>query len=137
MFKEKIKSLVEKKTGKDNKKSIENLVVFLVLLIITIISINVIWGKNDKTEQKSQTQDEYKVLAENQKQSNISEIQAYNLEDELEDILSKISGVGKVQVLVTYSETSEVIAMQNNKKNISKTEESDTNRRDTTNRNNR
>lgn len=137
MFKEKIKSLVEKKTGKDNKKSIENLVVFLVLLIITIISINVIWGKNDKTEQKSQTQDEYKVLAENQKQSNISEIQAYNLEDELEDILSKISGVGKVQVLVTYSETSEVIAMQNNKKNISKTEESDTNRRNTTHRNNR
>lgn len=137
MLKEKIKSLVERKTGKDNKKSIENLVVFLVLLIITIISINVIWGKNDKTEQKSQTQDEYKVLAENQKQSNISEIQAYNLEDELEDILSKISGVGKVQVLVTYSETSEVIAMQNNKKNTSKTEESDTNRRHKTNRNNR
>ena len=40
MFKEKIKELVEKKTSRNNKKTIENLVVFLVLLIITIISIN-------------------------------------------------------------------------------------------------
>lgn len=137
MLKEKIKSLVEKKTNGNNKKSIENLIVFLVLLIITVISINIIWGKDNKKDNKSQSQDGYKVLAENQKQGNISESRAYNLEDELENILSKISGVGKVQVLITYYETSEVVAMQNNKKNTSKTEESDTNRRNKIDRNNR
>ena len=45
MLKEKIKSLVEKNTKKDSKKTLENLVIFLVLLIITVISINVIWEK--------------------------------------------------------------------------------------------
>ena len=37
MFKNKIKSLVVRKTTGNNKKTIENLVVFLVLLIVTII----------------------------------------------------------------------------------------------------
>ena len=37
MLKDKIKSLVTKKTERNTKKTIENLVVFLVLLIITII----------------------------------------------------------------------------------------------------
>lgn len=127
MFKDKIKSLVAKKTQGNNKKTVENLVVFLVLLIITIIAMNVIWGK-EETENKESTQDSYKVLAETQNNSNISEDDAYNLEKELEDILSKISGVGKVQVLITYSETSEVVAMHNEVKNTSKTEESDSNR---------
>lgn len=127
MFKEKIKSLVVKKTQGNNKKTVENLVVFLVLLIITIIAMNVIWGK-EETENKESTQDSYKVLAETPSESNISEEDAYNLEKELEDILSKISGVGKVQVLITYSETSEVVAMHNEVKNTSKTEENDSNR---------
>ena len=46
MFKDKIKSLVAKKTEGNNKKTIENLAVFLVLLVVTIISINII---NNKT----------------------------------------------------------------------------------------
>ncbi len=127
MLNEKIKSLIAKKKGKDNKKTIENLVAFLVLLVITIISINIIWGK-DKKPNKSTEEETYKTLAGDVKNSNNSEIDTYNLEKKLEDILSKISGVGKVQVLVTYSSTSEIVAMQNEKKNTSKTEESDSNR---------
>ena len=50
--------------------------------------------------------------------------------------ISKISGVGKVQVLITYSETSEVVAMHNEVTNKSRTEENDTNRRNKNNRNN-
>ena len=127
MLKDKIKSLVEKKTKGNNKKTVENLIVFLVLLIITIISINIIWGNEGKQGEEMPSQDSYKVLAQEEKYSNISEPNEYNLEKELEDILSKISGVGKVQVLITYSETSEVIAMHNEIKNTSKTEENDTN----------
>ena len=39
MLKEKIKNFVTKKTEGNNKKNIENLVVFLILLIITVIAI--------------------------------------------------------------------------------------------------
>lgn len=124
MLNDKIKALVEKKTKDNNKKTVENLVVFLVLLIVTIVAINVIWGK-EKTEKKETTQENYKVLADN---SNILEEKTYNLEKELAEILSKISGVGNVQVLITYSQTSEVVAMHNEEKNTSRTEETDSNR---------
>lgn len=120
-----MKSLIEKKMGGNNKKAIENLVVFLILLIITIISINIIWGK-DKKEKEDIKESEYTVLANTIKDSNISEGNEYNLQQELEDILSKIEGVGKVKVLVTYTESSEVVAIYNENKNVSITEEADT-----------
>jgi len=130
MFKDKfknIKSIIIKKTDGNNKKNIENLVVFLVLLIITVIAINTIWG-TDKEETKSKdTNSTYKQLADSLDSSNNKEIEEYNLEEELEDILSKIAGVGKVQVLITYSETSEVVAMYNETYTSSNTEETDTN----------
>lgn len=125
MIKDKMKSLIEKKMGGNNKKAIENLVVFLILLIITIISINIIWGK-DKKEKEDIKESEYTVLANTIKDSNISEGNEYNLQQELEDILSKIEGVGKVKVLVTYTESSEVVAIYNENKNVSITEEADT-----------
>lgn len=130
MFKDKfknIKSIIIKKTDGNNKKNIENLVVFLVLLIITVIAINTIWG-TDKEETKSKdTNTAYKQLADSLDSSNNKELEEYNLEEELEDILSKIAGVGKVQVLITYSETSEVVAMYNETYTSSNTEETDTN----------
>jgi stage III sporulation protein AG len=137
MIKEKIKSLVKKKTSGDNKKTLENLIVFLVLLIITVIAINIIWGKENNNEKQSPIDDSYKVLAYNKNESNNSQDSEYNLEKKLENILSRISGVGKVQVLITYSETSSVVAMRNEKKNSSKTEENDTNRWNKINRINR
>ena len=124
MFKDKIKSLIVKKTEGNNKKTIENLVVFLVLLIITIVAINVIWGKEEE-KPKDKVDSEYKVLAEDINESNIKQTSAYNLEQELEDILSKIDGAGKVKVLVTYSESNQIVAMYNENKNISVTEETD------------
>lgn len=129
MVKEKIKSLVEKKTKGNSKKTIENLVVFLILLVVTIVAINTIWGDEGNNSETEPEQDKYKVLAEEVEQSNIPEETAYNLENELEEILSKVAGVGKVQVLITYSETSQVVAMHNEVKNTSKTEETDSNRR--------
>lgn len=126
MLKEKIKSLVVKKTHGNNKKTIENLVVFLVLLIVTMIAVNTIWGeKETKNEENNNIEAGYKVLANENQISNINETNAYNLEQELEDILSKIEGVGKVKVLITYSETSQIVAMYNENKNISITEETD------------
>lgn len=133
MLKESIKKFKEsisKQKEQNNKKNIENLVVFLILLIITIIAINTIWGgKKEKTNQEN-SNTSYKKLAENINNSidsNNSQLNEYNLEENLEDILSKITGVGKVKVLVTYSETSEVVAMYNEKNTLNNTEETDTN----------
>lgn len=133
MLKESIKKFKEsisKQKEQNNKKNIENLVVFLILLIITIIAINTIWGgKKEETNQEN-SNTSYKKLAENINNSidsNNSQLNEYNLEENLEDILSKITGVGKVKVLVTYSETSEVVAMYNEKNTLNNTEETDTN----------
>ena len=132
MLKERIKKFKEsisKQKEQNNKKNIENLVVFLILLIITIIAINTIWGgKKEETNQENGNTS-YKKLAENINNSidsNNSQLNEYNLEENLEDILSKIAGVGKVKVLVTYSETSEVVAMYNEKNTLNNTEETDT-----------
>lgn len=134
MFKDKIesfKSMMLKKTEGNNKRNIENLVVFLILLIITIIAINTIWeDKKEETKSQENNETSYKQLAENldsKINSNNKEFNEYNLEQSLEDILSKMAGVGKVQVLVTYSETSEVVAMYNEKNTSNNTEETDTN----------
>ena len=52
MLKDKIKALVAKGEKGDSKKKIENLVVFLVILIVTIIIVNFIWGGEKETEQE-------------------------------------------------------------------------------------
>lgn len=133
MFKDKLSNLkliFTKKTEGNNKKNIENLVVFLVLLIITIVAINAIWGNDKKEAKKENSNLSYKQLAEiteNNINSNNQNFNEYNLEQSLEDILSKIAGVGKVDVLVTYSETSEVVAMYNETYKYSSTEEEDSN----------
>lgn len=133
MFKDKLNNLKElftKKTEGNNKKQIENLVIFLIILIITIIAINVIWNGDKKKTTDNNTSTEYKQLAEDINQninSTISENDEYNLENKLEDILSNISGVGKVKVLITYSQTSTVVAMTNETNTYSNTEETDSN----------
>lgn len=133
MLKESIKKFKEsisKQKEQNNKKNIENLVVFLILLIITIIAINTIWGGKKEETKQEDANTSYKKLAENINNSidsNNNQLNEYNLEENLEDILSKIAGVGKVKVLVTYSETSEVVAMYNEKNTLNNTEETDTN----------
>lgn len=134
MIKKKIQEFIKKKTEGNNKKNIENLFVFLVLLIITVIAINVIWSP----EEKNKEDNEYKILAEeNKNESNISKESEYDLEKRLEDILYKMSGVGKVKVLITYSQTSSIIPMYSENENTSVTEEMDsgggTRKQETTN----
>lgn len=126
----KIKESISKQKEQNNKKNIENLVVFLILLIITIIAINTIWGEKKEEINQEDSNTSYKKLADNINSnisSNNDQFSEYNLEENLEDILSNMAGVGKVKVLVTYSETSEVVAMYNEKSTSNNTEETDTN----------
>lgn len=121
MFKDKLKSLIKTEDGK-SKKNIENLIVFIILLVVTLIIINTIWNDNE-IDNANTVQDKSVVLA-NTNNDSVSTEDA--TQKNLKQILSKIEGVGKVEVLITYSESSQIVAMYNEKYKESQTEEGDT-----------
>ena len=126
MLKEKVEGLVKKEKEKDNKKKIESLVVFVIILVITVIAINSIWN-NDKTSSDETTNTSNKKLAINNNEINY-DANTYNnsnLEENLETILSSMSGVGRTKVFINYSESSTVEAMYNETTKESSTEETD------------
>ncbi len=129
MFKNQLKSLIKsKEDGEGNdKKKIENLVFFVIILIITIVIINIIWNGNSKKKIETNN-DTSKKLASSATNITPSEnIQTTdNLEEKLENILSKIQGVGEVKVCINYNESNEVVAMYNENSKVSTTEETDT-----------
>ena len=124
MFKDKIKEIIEKFKSYGDKRKIENLIILIIILIITIIAINAIWS-DDKKESKDKTEDlsGYKKLATEIITDERNERD--NLEEKLEKILSKMEGVGKVSVMITYTQGNEVIPMQNETIKTSTIEEED------------
>lgn len=102
------------------KRKVENLVVLLILSIIIVIAINYIW-KDDKknSNEKFETREQNEVV---QVSTNTQE---NSLEEKLEKILSKITGVGEVKVLITYSESSTLIPIYDENKKTSNTTEND------------
>ena len=135
VFKEKWKALQEKYFKKDadgdrdHKRKIENLVVFVILIIVTLIVINQIWNGQEEGKQSMQNEEvDDKVLASQEITENIVfDSSSTDLESNLETILGNIEGVGKVKVLITYSESSQTVPMFNEDTSISATEETDTN----------
>lgn len=125
MFKDKIeqvKALVVKKDNKEKRK-VENLVFFLVLLVITLISINLIFKDKKKT---NNTQTKKELVLENPDVEDSNSVET-NIEEQLKNTLSKIKGVGDVEVLITYSESSKITPMYNETSTQSVTEENDSN----------
>lgn len=116
MLEEKIKSLKPLVT---KKKKTENLIVLLIILVIAVITINIFLS--DKKEDKNNNTTGKELAVEIDKKTD------NDIEDSLTNILSKIDGVGKVEVLVTYSETSCIVPLYNQKNTKSVTEETDTN----------
>lgn len=126
---EKIKENLKKNEGENNKKTIENLIVFVVLLIITIVAINYIWSGNKKSNKVINDENKKLAVIENNTQNKENTSNNLNnnndIELRLENILSNIKGVGNVKVLVTYMKTSQVIPMYNEESSSSVTEEKD------------
>lgn len=129
MLKEKFKNLFAKKEGESNKKRLENIVVFIVILVITLIVINVIWNGDDSSNTNDkQTTDANKRLAQTHQEVTKEENNSTSQNDivsNLEEILSKINGVGKVKVMITYSETSKTVPVYNEESTEENTEETD------------
>lgn len=128
MFKEKLKALIPKgnedESGGNNKKKIENLVVLILILIITVIIINLIWNGDNK-EEKEPASDPNKKLATINEDIIKTATENYGIDKQLEEILSKISGVGEVKVMLTYSQTSQTVPLYNEDTTIKDTEETD------------
>ena len=107
-----------------NKKKIENLVFLIIILIVTIIIINAIWKKDEISNNTTRDTNSLsgKVLADNSKDEVSNQTE---LETKLENILSTIKNVGKVNVLINYSESSSLVPLYNESTTTSSTEEGD------------
>lgn len=119
-FKERFLARVE---NRGNKKTIENLVAFVIILIATVIFINYIW--NGKSKQTKEIKQDNKILAQTTTTADTNETQT-NLETQIENILMKLEGVEDVSVLITYEETNKVVPMYNEDSQESVTKEEDT-----------
>ena len=121
MFGEKLKKMFSKKDG-NNKKKIENIMVFIVILAITIVAINYIWNGDKQTKSSNAVPE---AEGRNDVVQVSSEINYDENEEKLANILSNIAGVGKVKVLLTYSETSTYVPIYNENLKESNTTETD------------
>ncbi|MBR2786751.1 MAG: hypothetical protein IKD76_04580 [Clostridia bacterium] len=119
-MKEKLLVNVDKK---GTKRTVENLVVFVIILIATVIFINYIWNGNKKDAKEENnsvilTDTENVIVQDVATESN-------TLEKQIEEILKKLDGVGDAKVLITYTETSRVVPMYNEDSQQSVTKEED------------
>lgn len=104
---------MKKKLKFENKKT-ENLVAFLIILIVTLIVINKIMAE-DSLEKEEKISKSVDFINSDNTQN--------DLEKKLENILEKIEGVGKVSVLITYSESSSICPLYNETSSVSVSEE--------------
>lgn len=119
-----LRKLTSKEGENQNKKKIENLVFLIIILIVTIIIINAIWKKDENSNNTTKDTNSLsgKILADNSKNEVSNQTE---LETKLEKILSTIKNVGKVNVLINYSESSSLVPLYNESTTTSSTEEGD------------
>ncbi len=114
--KEKLKNMFK------GKKKTENLVTLIIILIVTVVAINYIWNSDKKSTDTT-------LNNASKKDTDVIQVSSNTTEDEfelkLESILSKISGVGKVKVMITYSESSTLKPIYNEDTSVSNTNETD------------
>ena len=116
--------------GKTSKlfknRTIENLTFFIIILVVTLVLVKYIFS-GDKSEKQSSNYNNAELVYSNdvlQEQETAS--YKDDLKSELINILKKINGVGEVDVLITYSETSKLVPVYNENSSESKTSEEDT-----------
>lgn len=107
-------------------RTIENLTFFIIILVVTLVLVKYIFS-GDKSEKQSSNYNNAELVYSNdvlQEQETVS--YKDDLKSELINILKKINGVGEVDVLITYSETSKLVPVYNENSSESKTSEEDT-----------
>lgn len=107
--------MIEKLKKNFKEKKIENLITFLIILVVTLIIINNIL-KDDKNVRDENSSNTIQLVT-----SEKSNIEEETLEIRLEKILSQLEGVGEVDVLITYSQTSSINPLYNENTSTSTT----------------
>lgn len=103
---------------KDKKTKTQNLVFLVILLTFALICINNIY-KQDTTPTLSENKEKQDI-------SNKTETSNYNnIEQNLKNILSQISGVSDVSVMITYSSKEQMIPVYDVKEDTTIEEDSD------------
>ncbi|MDO5557345.1 MAG: hypothetical protein Q4G05_03790 [Clostridia bacterium] len=118
---DKLKKMININHNNTSKRKVENLVVFIIILIITVLIIKMVCSPGNKNT----TQEKDTSAQTNEVGTDTANIEYDGLEGKLENILSKIQGVGKVNVLITYSQSSEIIPLYNEDEKETSTQEKD------------
>ena len=118
-----IQKINNKVAEKGSKRTLENLIVLVIILVVTIIFINYIW-KGDKKENYNENEDILALNSDNVKVEKV-EVSNNNLEFEIENMLKKLDGVEDASVLITYEETNRIVPMYNEDNQESVTSEED------------
>lgn len=114
MWMEKLKGIFAK-NEQNPKRRTENLIVFLIILVVTVICINLIWKKDEKKDEISKDNNVKLAVSEHKEGEESINLQQNDLEKRLEEILKKMNGIEDVKVLITYSETSAITPLYNEK----------------------
>jgi stage III sporulation protein AG len=112
----KIKELID---GQNKRKLIENTAIVIIIGIIIIIAGGTLFG-GKKSENKKPVQATEVIQKNDTEYSSASDT-----EKKLKYLLSQVQGAGKVDVMITYSTSSEEVAAYDTKSNKSSTEEND------------
>jgi len=115
--------LTNNNENKGDKKKIESIIFLIIILIITVIIINSVWNEDSEDSKVQKDKILAKVLESDSEEKTYG---YYTLQQDLENILETMEGVGRVKVLINYAETSTTVAMYNETKTESTTEEKDT-----------
>lgn len=108
-------NFLEKIKNGEQKKILENSVIFLMLFIIIIIVMNTLFT-SEKDNTSTNVTNVLEITDDNSKDI---------LDKKLEEILSLIDGTGKVDVMISYLNGIEQVPMYDEKNSITITEESD------------
>lgn len=110
-----------------NGKMGENLIILIIIGVIIIIAGSTLFGGDDKAKKDSTAK-----KVEDKRKENAEEVAVVGVNDEktdleknIEEILSQINGVGKVEVLVTYVSGREIVPYSDVKKSDGITDEKD------------
>ena len=125
-------------TVKDKKKIIENSIIVIIIGIIFLVAGgSILRNKNnaliDNKKHNNSFEGQQTKLNEDDDDGDGDIIStsksggSFNIEKEMEEIFSKINGVGKVSVMITYESGSEKVPAYDKRESISDTQEEDTN----------
>lgn len=123
-FNEFLINLKKRFTKNGSKKIIEKTVIIALIGIIFLIAGSVLFEDTGKKEQKilpDQTSEKEAVETLNQSDSQTKN----EMEKNLETILSKIKGAGRVSVMVTFYSSNESVPVYDTKTSVNDTQEKD------------